>query len=121
MSPKLVETITLLLRLAKVEGVVVLTLFVVANLNAAAREEFLRVLREQVARAQGRARFAALRELEEQRIVNEKLAQELSELERVILLLMEDQAKVEELLSPLEATLRELLTDVPPVEGSLLV
>jgi len=119
----MIENLPLIIRIASFESVSLLALFVIANMSEATREEFLRVLREQIARAQGRARFAALRDLEERRLVNEQLVEKLSQMERTITTVL--RGDVEDVLSTggLEDLVRmsvDLCAGGAPPPGSLL-
>jgi len=112
------------MRMAGFESVALLTMFVIANLSEAARDEFLSTLRDQIARAQGRARFAAIRELEERR-VNEQIAEQLGEMEKVITAALHGDIEDVFAMSGLRDWVRmsvELgLREGEPPEGSLLL
>jgi len=61
----MIAHIPLLMRLASSQAILLLALLVLKGMSKEAREEFMRTLCDQIARAQGRARFMALRELED--------------------------------------------------------
>jgi len=116
----IIANIPPIMRIASFESVSLLTMFVIANLSEAVREEFLRVLRDQIARAQGRARFAAIRELEERRRVNEQIAEQLSEIEQTITAVLRGGVEDVVSMSGLKDLVHTSVAEVEPPPGSLL-
>jgi len=116
----MLEIVPVLKKVWNLEGVAVLALFVISNLNESTREEFLRVLRDQIARAQGRARFAAIRGLEERRRVNEQIFELLFEIERTIAAVLRGGVEDVVSISGLKDLVHTSVAEVEPPPGSLL-